>query len=82
MEARSPELLVDLCARFQKEALALIKHRPLLSVGIQGDVPLLRAEIQTETVRGQEKDRLYWKPLKREMEEFRRAERTAPRGNF
>ena len=26
-------------------------------------------------LREQEKDRLYWEPLKREMEEFRRAER-------
>jgi hypothetical protein len=81
MEARSPELLVELCTRFQKEALDLQKDRPLLSVGIQGDVPLLRAEIQTETMREQEKDRLYWEPLKREMEEFRRAERTAPQEN-
>ena len=81
MEARSPELLVELCTRFQKEALDLQKDRPLLSVGIQGDAPLLRAEIQTETMREQEKGRLYWEPLKREMEEFRRAERTAPQKN-
>ena len=53
MEARSPELLVELCTRFQKEALDLQKDRPLLSVGIQGDAPLLRAEIQTETMREQ-----------------------------
>jgi hypothetical protein len=78
MEARSPELLVELFARFQKEAFGLQKDRPLLSAGIEGDVPLLRAEIQTEIMREQEKDRLYWEPLKREMEEFRRAARAAP----
>jgi len=81
MEARSPELLVDLCTRFQKEALDLQKNRPLLSAAILRDVAGLRSEIQAEIMREQEKDRLYWEPLKREMEEFRRAERTAPQEN-
>jgi hypothetical protein len=46
-------------------------------VAINGDLPRLRVELQTEVLREQDKDRLYWEPLKREMEEFRRAERTA-----
>jgi hypothetical protein len=50
--------------------------RPLLSVAIKGDLPRLHVELQTEVLREQDKDRLYWEPLKREMEEFRRAERT------
>jgi len=33
--------------------------------------PALDAEVRAE----QEKDRAYWAPLKREMEEFRRLER-------
>jgi hypothetical protein len=55
-------------------------------VAINGDLPRLRVELQAEVLREQDKDRLYWEPLKREMEEFRRAERAAslctdPEGN-
>jgi hypothetical protein len=86
LETRSPESLAEICARFPKEASGLIAIRPLLSVAINGDLPRLRVELQAEVLREQDKDRLYWEPLKREMEEFRRAERAAslctdPEGN-
>ena len=80
LETRSPESLAEICARFPKEASGLIEIRPLLSVAINGDLLRLRVELQTEVLREQDKDRLYWEPLKREMEEFRRGERTAALG--
>jgi len=39
------------------------------------DLPRLRKVLDAEVRAEQEKDRIYWEPLKREMEGFRRAER-------
>jgi hypothetical protein len=80
LEARSPETLVDICARFPEEAAELLKNRPLLALAIESNLLRLREELDAEKRREQEKDRLYWEPLKREMEEFRRAERAATQG--
>ena len=74
-EARSPELLLDLAVRFPIEAAAILPARPLLSLAITPDLPRLREALDAEVRTEQEKDRIYWAPLKREMEEFRRAER-------
>jgi hypothetical protein len=75
-EARSPELLIDLVVRFPAEAAAMAAStRPLLALAITPDLPHLREALDAEVRAEQEKDRIYWEPLKREMEEFRRAER-------
>jgi hypothetical protein len=81
LETRSPEMLVEICARFPEETGQLLKSRPLLSTAIDRNLPRLREELVSEVMQEQEKDRLYWEPLKREMEEFRRAERAASQGN-
>jgi hypothetical protein len=77
LESRTPERLIELAARFPSEVFGFVAKRPLLSFAINGDLPQLREELSAEMLREQEKDRLYWEPLKREMEEFRRAERAA-----
>ena len=48
-----------------------------------GDLDALRAAIDAETRAEQAKDRAYWEPLRRELEEFRCQERTgaAPKEN-
>ncbi len=74
-EARSPELLVELISMFPIESRQLQKGRPLLSLAIDGNLPDLRTALDAEVRVEQEKDRVYWEPLKREMEGFRRAER-------
>ena len=77
-EARTPELLTVLAARFPAETQALLNSRPLLAHAIRGDLdamrPLLDAEVRAE----QAKDRAYWEPLRRELEAFPREEREAP----
>jgi hypothetical protein len=78
MEARSPELLVDLTSRFAAEADQIKNIRPLLALAMRGDLPALREALDAEVRAEQEKDRIYWEPLKREMEAFRRAERENP----
>jgi hypothetical protein len=86
LESRTPERLIELCNRFPEEAAGLVGERPLLALAIESDLLGLRIELDAEKRREQDKDRHYWEPLKREMEEFRRAERTAalcadPEGN-
>jgi hypothetical protein len=75
MDARSPELLLELASRFPVEAGRLRPARPLLALAIDGNLSDLREALDVETRAEQEKDRIYWEPLKREMEAFRRAER-------
>jgi len=76
MESRTPDRLVDLVVRFPDEAEALLPKRPLLELAIHSDLPRLREALDAEVRAEQEKDRIYWEPLKREMEGFRRAERS------
>jgi hypothetical protein len=77
LESRTPERLIDLCSHFRKDAAGLVGERPLLALAIASDLLGLRIELDAEKRCEQDKDRLYWEPLKREMEEFRRDERTA-----
>ena len=74
-ESRTEDRLLDLAVRFPTEAAAILPARPLLSLAITPDLPRLREALDAEVRAEQEKDRIYWAPLKREMEEFRRAER-------
>ena len=74
-ETRVPERLVALVELFPAETRSLTPSRPLLTHAISGDLPALREALDAEARAEQEKDRRYWEPLKREMEEFRRQER-------
>ena len=76
-ESRTEDRLLDLAVRFPSEAAAMVGTRPLLSLAITPDLPRLREALDAEVRAEQEKDRVYWAPLKREMEEFRRAERAS-----
>ena len=51
--------------------------RVVIALALAGNLPDLRAALDAEVRAEQDKDRLYWEPLKREMEAFRRAEREA-----
>ena len=75
-ESRVEDRLIDLVVRFPAEAAVMAAStRPLLALAITPDLPRLREALDAEVRAEQEKDRIYWEPLKREMEEFRRAER-------
>ncbi|GAB4180887.1 MAG: hypothetical protein Fur0032_21900 [Terrimicrobiaceae bacterium] len=74
-ESRSAERLMDLAAQFPADAVRWKDARPLLALAIAGDLVGLREAFDAEVRAEKEKDRIYWEPLKREMEAFRRAER-------
>ncbi len=74
-ESRSPERLIELTRTFPTQSQTLITKRPLLALAIAGDIDALRLALDTERQAEQALDRAYWEPLRRELEEFRRAER-------
>jgi len=76
-EARTPELLVELCARFPDRAHELQASRPLLQLASERSLDELRAALDAEVRSEQSRDRVYWEPLRRELEQFRREHREA-----
>lgn len=74
-DVRTPELLIQLALTYQVQAQILIESRPLLALAISGDIDALRLALDTERQAVQAIDRAYWEPLRRELEEFRKAER-------
>ena len=73
-EARTAEMLVELCRRFPDAARETIGARPLLAQVMSEDLAAIRLALDAEVRLEQDKDRAYWEPLKRELESFRLAE--------
>jgi hypothetical protein len=74
-EARTPELLVQLCDRFPREADVLAAQRPLIQLAMQRTLDELRAALDAEVRAEQAKDRAYWEPLRSELERYRHEQR-------
>jgi len=74
-EARTPELLVELCQRFPSQAAELAPHRPLIRLAREQSLDDLRTALDAEVRAEQARDRDYWEPLRRELEQFRREHR-------
>ncbi len=70
MEARTPELLVELAGHFPEERAALESARSLLAEPLEVSrlIDLLAQQERAERAA----DREYWLPLKRELEAMRR----------
>lgn len=75
LESRTPDLVVRLCSDFPAEATSLQTRRTLLTIAHTGDLDALRAALDAEVRAEQAKDRAYWEPLRKELEQFRHAER-------
>ncbi len=71
-EARTPELLVELCRRFPAQATRLTACRPLIRLALEPSLDDLRTALDAEVRAEQARDRDYWEPLRRELEQFRR----------
>lgn len=77
-ELRTPTLLMELARTRTQEAETQRPHRPLLDHAIAQDEPALMKALRDEQEREAEADRLYWAPLRSELERLRRAERGRP----
>jgi hypothetical protein len=72
-EARTPELLKALVSRFPAEADSIAANRPLLRAAKDADDPAIERALLEEEQTERAADRAYWAPLRRELEELRRA---------
>lgn len=70
-ELRTPQLLNELAARNPELTARLQPGRPLLKQAAQGDVQAVKAGLAAEEEREREADRIYWEPLKMELEALR-----------
>ena len=74
-ELRSPELLVEAAHAWPQAARALEAGRPLLALAQPNQLREMEEALVAEERAEREQDRLYWLPLKAELEQLRRAAR-------
>jgi len=71
-ELRTPELLIDLVSANPAICRELKSVRPLLKFAAAGDAEALADALWQEERAEREADRIYWKPLREELEQLRR----------
>lgn len=70
-ELRTPSLLIGLAREHPDAATAAIPRRPLLTHALAGDAAALTSALRAEEDTEREADRLYWAPLRLELEQIR-----------
>jgi hypothetical protein len=83
-EARTADMLIELCAKYPRRARDTAGNRPLLNHALAKDSAVLEAALRTEEDAYRAADRVYWKPLREELfalrQETRTKRRLPPRG--
>jgi hypothetical protein len=72
-ELRSPSLLIEVARGAPQASERLQALRPLLAHAAAGNAPRLVAALRVEEEAEREADRRHWEPLKRQLEQLRRA---------
>lgn len=81
LETRSPENLLQLARRYGADVRLLSSERPLLKLAAdEADCETLRTALDLEMRAEQARDRAYWEPLRKELEQFRREQRRDGQG--
>jgi len=70
-ELRTPELLLELAAKHPMICRRESTKRSLLQHALSGDSSALEDALADEERQEREKDRIYWAPLRKELEELR-----------
>ena len=73
LELRTPELLIDLARKKPAICRRLSRHRPLLGIAAKGELDDLERALRDEESAERQRDKLYWSPLRRELEKLRHA---------
>ena len=76
-EARTPDLLITLSDRYGEETGRAARSRPLLEHALKGDADALERALEDEARTERLRDREYWAPLVKELEDLRHAETRA-----
>ena len=74
-ELRTPEFLLEAVETAPELARELSRGRPLLEAARRGEASGLGAALAEEERAERERDRLYWQPLKAELEQLLHAAR-------
>ncbi|HXK00848.1 MAG TPA: hypothetical protein VMS37_00515 [Verrucomicrobiae bacterium] len=74
-ELRTPELLLRVAAANLAVAGSLSTARPAIGAALEGSLEAVSRALDEEEREERRKDREYWEPLKRELEDLRRARR-------
>jgi hypothetical protein len=70
-EMRTPEWLIELGRREPNLLRELLQQRPLLTHALKGETEALGDSLETEEKLERDRDRVYWQPLKAELERLR-----------
>jgi hypothetical protein len=70
-ELRTPELLVEVARRHHASARRLLRQRPLIAHALTGRLDKLERALAAEERDQRDADRLWWLPLRRELEQLR-----------
>jgi hypothetical protein len=70
-ELRTPDLLVDAVRWFSEEAKRVSRERAAVQAALVEDMEAIRDSLAAEEAREREMDRVYWAPLKAELEALR-----------
>jgi hypothetical protein len=72
-ELRTPQLLMELAQSHERFCRELASKRPLLARAASGKCAELERALAAEETAERERDKLYWLPLREEMEKLRHA---------
>lgn len=72
-ELRTPELLLELARRYPAICRRLVRQRPLLVHAQSGKMTGLEQALLAEETAERQLDKVYWLPLKQELEKLRHA---------
>ena len=70
-ELRTPAFLIEVATRYPKLANKLVSKRRLIVDAISGEAADLEAALRSEEASERERDRVYWLPLRKELESLR-----------
>ena len=71
-ELRTPELLAQVAAAHTVLARAVAARRPAVGAALENDLEAVSLALEAEEREERRRDREYWEPLRRELEELRR----------
>ncbi|MCX7046717.1 MAG: hypothetical protein NTX50_14685 [Candidatus Sumerlaeota bacterium] len=72
-ELRTPELLIEVAQERRRVCARLVRQRPLLAAALQGDSESIERQLAEEEAAERNRDRIYWRPLRAELEKLRHA---------
>jgi len=75
-ELLTPALLIEIADSYTAVCRRFVSERPLLAQALSGETEELEQALQAEETAERERDKLYWLPLKKELERLRHAGRS------